>query len=72
VTLPDDGRIYLFDTSIWSHTEHPQIASDWATALRNDRIPFSPVVAFEVLYTAQSQTNFRLSKNSSTPCNRCP
>jgi predicted nucleic acid-binding protein len=58
VTLPDDGRIYLFDTSIWSHTEHPQIASDWTAMLRNDRIAVSPVVAFEVLYTAQNQADF--------------
>jgi predicted nucleic acid-binding protein len=58
VTLPNDGRIYLFDTSIWSHTEHPQVASEWTTALQNDRIAVSPVVAFEVLYTAQSQADF--------------
>jgi len=44
VTPPDDGRIYLFDTSIWSHTEHPRIASDWAALLRSDRIAVSPVV----------------------------
>jgi hypothetical protein len=72
VTLPDDGRIYLFDTSIWSHTEHPLIASDWTAMLRNDRIAVSPVVAFEVLYTAQNQADFEALKNSSTPCDRCP
>lgn len=58
MTPPDDGRIYLFDTSIWSHTEHPRVASDWAAMLRSDRIAVSPVAAFEVLYTAQNQADF--------------
>ncbi len=58
MTLSDDGRIYLFDTSIWSHTEHPRIASDWTALLRSDRIAVSPVVTFEVLYTAQNQADF--------------
>ena len=52
------GRIYLFDTSIWNYAKHPLIASDWETALRNDQLGVSPIVAFEVLYTAQSQTDF--------------
>ncbi len=52
------GRIYLFDTSIWLRTKHPLIASDWETALRNDQLAVSPVVAFEVFYEAQNQTDF--------------
>jgi hypothetical protein len=37
-----DGHIYLFDTSVWEHTEHPLIASDWAAALGNDQLAVSP------------------------------
>ena len=55
-----DGRIYLFDTSVWEHTEHPLIASDWAAALGNDQLAVSPVVAFEVLYTARNQADFEV------------
>lgn len=57
MSLPGD-RIYLFDTSIWDHTTNPLIASDWEEALRSDQLAVSPVVAFEVLYTAQSQSEF--------------
>jgi len=57
VSLPD-GRIYLFDTSIWLRTKHPLIASDWEAALRNSRLAVSPIVAFEVLYDAQNQAEF--------------
>ncbi len=52
------GRIYLFDTSIWNYAKHPLIASDWQAALRNNQLAVSPIVAFEVLYTAQNQTDF--------------
>jgi predicted nucleic acid-binding protein len=55
-----DGHIYLFDTSVWEHTEHPLIASDWAAALGNDQLAVSPVVAFEVLYTARNQADFEV------------
>jgi predicted nucleic acid-binding protein len=57
VTLPAD-RVFLFDTSVWVRTEHPLIASDWQKALQNNQLAVSPVVAFEVLYTAQSQADF--------------
>jgi predicted nucleic acid-binding protein len=57
VSLPA-GRIYLFDTSIWDHATHPLIASDWETALRNDQLAVSPIVAFEVLYGAKNQADF--------------
>jgi predicted nucleic acid-binding protein len=60
VTPPYDGRIYLFDTSVWDHTNHPLIASDWAAALANDQLAVSPVVRFEVLYTARNQSDFEL------------
>ncbi len=59
MTLPD-GRIYLFDTSVWIRTNHPQIAPDWAMALGNDQLAVSPVVAFEVLYTARSRAEFEV------------
>ena len=59
MTLPD-GRIYLFDTSVWLRTKHPLIAPDWAAALRSDQLAVSPIVAFEILYTAQSQSEFEV------------
>lgn len=58
MTLPYNGRVYLFDSSVWSHTEHPLIASDWKAALQNDQIAVSPIVAFEVLRTARNQADF--------------
>ena len=57
MSLPGN-RIYLFDTSIWEHTTHPLIAPDWQSALRNDQLAVSPIVAFEVLYGAQNQADF--------------
>jgi predicted nucleic acid-binding protein len=57
VSLPGD-RIYLFDTSIWDYTGHPSIADDWDAALERNQLAVSPIVAFEVLYTAQNQTHF--------------
>jgi len=57
VSLPLD-RIYVFDTSIWEYTKHPLVAPDWQAALREDRLAVSPIVAFEVLYTAQNQAHF--------------
>jgi predicted nucleic acid-binding protein len=57
VSLPAN-RIYLFDTSIWDHTTHPLIASDWEAALRNNQLAVSPIVAFEVFYEAQNQADF--------------
>jgi predicted nucleic acid-binding protein len=57
VSLPGD-RIYLFDTSVWDYARHPLIAPDWATAIHNNRLAVSPVVAFEVLYTARNQAEF--------------
>jgi predicted nucleic acid-binding protein len=57
VSLPAD-RIYVFDTSIWEHTKHPLLAPDWQAALRNNQLAVSPIVAFEVLYTAQNQAQF--------------
>jgi predicted nucleic acid-binding protein len=51
-------RIYLFDTSVWEHTDHPLIAADWDVALERDYLAVSPVVAFEILYTAQNQADF--------------
>jgi predicted nucleic acid-binding protein len=57
VSLPAD-RIYLFDTSIWEYTKRPLVAADWQAALREDRLAVSPIVKFEVLYTAQNQAHF--------------
>jgi len=57
VSLPA-GRIYLFDTSIWNYAKHPLIAPDWEAALQNDQLAVSPIVGFEVLYTAQNQADF--------------
>jgi predicted nucleic acid-binding protein len=57
VSLPG-GQIYLFDTSIWNYAKHPLIASDWEAALRKNQLAVSPIVAFEVLYTAQNQAHF--------------
>jgi len=57
VSLPA-GRIYLFDTSIWNYAKHPLIAADWEAALRKNQLAVSPIVAFEVLYIAQNQTDF--------------
>jgi hypothetical protein len=57
VSLPGD-RIYLFDTSVWIRTKHPLIAPDWEAALRNDQLAVSPIVAFEIFYEAQNQTDF--------------
>jgi predicted nucleic acid-binding protein len=57
VSLPTD-RIYLFDTSVWLRTRHPLIASDWEAALRKNQLAVSPIVAFEVLCTAQNQARF--------------
>jgi predicted nucleic acid-binding protein len=57
VTLPA-GRVYLFDTSIWNYTDHPLIAADWDAALERDELAVSPIVAFEILYTAQNQAHF--------------
>jgi predicted nucleic acid-binding protein len=57
VSLPA-GRIYLFDTSIWNYTDHPSIAADWKAAVRRNQLAVSPIVAFEVLYTAQNQAHF--------------
>ncbi len=59
MTLPD-GRIYLLDTSVWLRTEHPLIAPDWEAALQNDQLAVSPIVAFEILYTAQGQSEFEV------------
>ena len=57
MSLPTD-RIYLFDTSVWLRTRHPLIASDWEAALRKNQLAVSPIVAFEVLCTAQHQARF--------------
>jgi len=57
VSLPD-GRIYLFDTSIWGYTDRPSIAADWDAALERDELAVSPIVAFEILYGAQNQAHF--------------
>lgn len=53
-----DGRIYLFDTSVWVRTKHPLVATDWAAALRNNQLAVSPIVAFEILYAAKNQADF--------------
>jgi predicted nucleic acid-binding protein len=57
VSLPAN-RIYLFDTSIWDYTDHPLITADWDAALERNQLAVSPVVAFEILYSAQNQTDF--------------
>jgi predicted nucleic acid-binding protein len=57
VSLPAD-RIYLFDTSIWEYTEHPLVAPDWEAGLRNNQLAVSPIVKFEVVYTARNQAEF--------------
>lgn len=57
VSLPSD-QVYLFDTSIWEYTDHPLIAPDWEAAGQRNQLAVSPVVAFEVLYTAKNQADF--------------
>jgi len=57
VSLPGD-RIYLFDTSVWLRTKHPLIAPAWEVAVRKNQLAASPIVAFEILYGAQNQTDF--------------
>lgn len=57
MSLPAN-RIYLFDTSIWDYTDHPLITADWDAALERNQLAVSPVVAFEILYSAQNQTDF--------------
>ncbi len=71
MSLPAD-RIYLFDTSVWEYTEHPLIAPDWAAALRNNQLTVSPIVAFEVLYTAQNQTDFEELENQLDALRQAP
>ncbi len=57
MSLPAN-RIYLFDTSIWDYTEHPLMTADWDAALERNQLAVSPIVAFEILYSAQNQTDF--------------
>ena len=70
VSLPTD-RIYLFDTSIWIHTEHPVIAPDWEAALLNNQLAVSPIVTFEVLYTARNQGHFENLESYLDACGKC-
>jgi predicted nucleic acid-binding protein len=58
VTPPYDGHTYLFDTSVWIRTKHPLIAPDWQPAMRKNQLAVSPIVAFEILYSARNQTDF--------------
>lgn len=56
--MPDpvafDGRIYIADSSAWSHAANPVVRDEWTAALRNQQILTSPIIKLELLYSARS------------------
>lgn len=53
-----DGRVFVADTSAWSHASHPHVRAGWAAAVRNRQIATCPIVNLEVLYSARDGASF--------------
>ncbi len=56
--MPDpvayDGRVYIADSSAWSHAANPAVWDEWAAALRNQQLLTCPIVKLELLYSART------------------
>jgi len=53
-----DGRVYIADTSAWSHAAHHAVQAEWAAALRNRQIATSPLVKLELLFSARDRAGY--------------
>ena len=49
---------YLADTSVWNRNRHPAIRSRWEELILRDEIVVCDQVALEVLFSAQSATEY--------------
>lgn len=56
--LAYDGRVYIADTSAWSHAADPVVKEEWAAALRNRQVVTCPIVKLELLYSARDGSEF--------------
>jgi predicted nucleic acid-binding protein len=55
---PFGGGTFIADTSAWARASHPAVAKEWAAAIRGRQIATTPIVSFELLYSAQDGTAF--------------
>lgn len=64
----------VVDTSAWARAHHPQVRESWKHALLDRRLRLSPVVRFEILFSARDGKSFdtlaeRLSAIQAAPLN---
>jgi predicted nucleic acid-binding protein len=52
-----DGRVFIADTSAWSHGANPAVKDEWVAALRNRQVATCPIVRLELLYSARDGTD---------------
>lgn len=64
----------VVDTSAWARAHHPSVRDSWKEALLGRRLRLSPVVRFEILFSARDGSSFdtlaeRLSAVQAAPLN---
>jgi len=64
----------VVDTSAWARAHHPRVREAWKQALLTRRLRLSPVVRFEILFSARDGASFdtlaeRLSALQGAPLN---
>jgi len=50
--------LYLADTSAWHRAGHPEVAAAWKHRLITDSLATCPPVRLEILYSAQSASDY--------------
>jgi predicted nucleic acid-binding protein len=75
VDAPFGGGVFIADTSAWARAKRAPVAEEWRRAIVGGQIATCPIVAMEVLYTAQDATGFdererSLATLSDVPINR--
>ncbi len=56
--MADVGAVLLADTSAWHHSAAPAVADAWERKLREDQIATTAPVRLEVLFSAESASDY--------------
>jgi predicted nucleic acid-binding protein len=62
VDAPFGGGVFIADTSAWNRADRlpPEVQDEWERALANDQIAACPPITLEILYSAQTPSDFGL------------
>jgi predicted nucleic acid-binding protein len=53
------SSVFIADSSAWNRVNHPAVAGEWSSALRDGRVLICWPVRFELLFSATNAADFR-------------